>query len=67
MKRYLKYKKGEDGKLRMYGYEDNGITQSLYGICYSKDFKEVEIIPNEKLDAQSILDSLGEREKGGVQ
>ena len=57
MKRYLKYVKGKDGRLRMFGYEDNGLTKSLYGICYSSDFKEIEFLPNDyNKSAQELIE-----------
>ena len=60
MKRYLKWFKGKDGKLRMYGYTDEDNIKTIYGLAYVKDFQDyVEIVPIETklkdMDAQELI------------
>jgi len=57
MKRYLKWVKGKDGKLRMYGYVEEDNIKSIYGLCYAKDFQDyVEIVPMEcNMNAQELI------------
>ncbi len=60
MKRYLKWIKGKDGRLRVFGYLDDDSVKQLFGICYSSDFQTLEILPKEySYSAQELIDLEG--------
>ena len=50
MKQTLTIQKGEDNKIRVFGYRQDNQTKYYFGVNYAKDFQKKE------LNAQELID-----------